>query len=109
MIFTTDAQLVGATDGTVVTLALPVVADENPSLASDGFATDDLAVLADEGTGAAVGSSWRVAGRRSMARHGASALDTEITVTLFVPTGSDVDVVALLNQAMMRLALSLAS
>ena len=89
MIFTTDAQLVGATDGTVVTLALPVVADE--------------------GTGAAVGSSWRVAGRRSMARHGASALDTEITVTLFVPTGSDVDVVALLNQAMMRLALSLAS
>ncbi len=109
MIFTTDAQLVGATDGTVVTLALPVVGDANPTLASDGFATDDLAGLADEGTGAAVGSSWRVAGRRSMARHGASALDTEITVTLFVPTGSDVDVVALLNQAMMRLALSLAS
>lgn len=109
MIFTSDEQLARLSVGDVVVLQRPVAGDASPSVASDGFAVDDLAVVAvDDVAGLVPGSAWRCAGQRSMARHGASALDTEVVVRLLVPDGADVDATALLNGAMMRLALALA-
>lgn len=109
MIFTSDEQLAHLAEGDVVVLQRPVAGDASPSVASDGFTLDDLAV-ADVACGSALrpGDAWRCAGVRRMARHGASALDTEVVVRLVVPRDADVDATALLNAAMMRLALALA-
>lgn len=93
----------------VVTLASPVPVTEDPRLASADFTVDDLLAFPVDGQGIPAGSSWRVAGSRSMARHGSSALDTQITVRLMLPVGSDADPEPLLSQAMMRVALALAS
>ncbi|MEL4359012.1 MULTISPECIES: hypothetical protein [unclassified Luteococcus] len=86
---------------------LPVTAD--PRLASADFTVDELLAFPTDASELPAGSSWLLAGQRSMARHGSSALDTEITVRLLLPVGSDEDPEALLSQAMMRLALALAS
>lgn len=93
----------------VATLASPVPVTEDPRLASGDFTVDDLLAFPVNGQEIPAGSSWRLAGSRSMERHGSSALDTQITVRLMLPVGSDEDPEPLLSQAMMRVALALAS
>ncbi|MGO4958445.1 hypothetical protein ACTQ49_14460 [Luteococcus sp. Sow4_B9] len=94
-------------DSVVLHSPVPVTAD--PRLASADFTLDELLAFATDADELPTGSSWQVAGQRSMARHGSSALDTEVMVRLLLPKGSDEDPEALLSQAMMRIALALAS
>lgn len=103
------ARTLDGTDRTTLTGPVPVT--EDPRLASADFTVDELlAFVVDEPTDElTAGSSWQVAGQRSMARHGSSALDTELVVRLLLPEGSGQDADPLLSQAMMRLALALAS
>lgn len=93
----------------VVTLGAPLPVTDDPRLASADFTVDNLLAFPVDGDEVPAGGSWRVAGQRSMARHGSSALDTELTVRLMLPVGSDEDPESLLSQAMMRVALALAS
>ncbi|MEL4503377.1 hypothetical protein AAEX63_00385 [Luteococcus sp. H138] len=91
------------------TLGAPLPVAPDPRLASADFTVDELLAFPTDLNQLPSGSSWRVAGQRSMARHGSSALDTEITLRLVLPVDSDEDPETLLSQAMMRLALALAS
>ena len=101
--------------GDRVRLATDLPVTEDPRRASGDFQADQLlAFTATEDQLAAgslpAGTSWQLAASRSMARHGSSALDTEITVRLLLPSGAtDLDAEALTSRAMMRLALALAS
>ncbi|GAA1394352.1 hypothetical protein [Luteococcus peritonei] len=100
-------------DSVRLTEDLPVT--EDPRRASGDFQADQLLAFAvtDEQLAAgslAAGTSWQVAVTRSMARHGSSALDTEITVRLLLPAQAGaIDAEAPASRAMMRLALALAS
>lgn len=100
--------------GSTWQLPADLVVHDDPAAASAGFSHDELLVLdvdddALDQPRLRAGRRITVAGRRSMARHGASALDTEVGVTLLMDPDDDRDPQALLNQAMMRLALAMAS
>lgn len=88
---------------------------DDPAVASGGFTSDELVVVPVTSlpTTLPAGTAWRLTGHREMARHGASALDTAITVHLLLPAetagSQDESSDDLLNAAMMRLALALAS
>lgn len=77
--------------------------------ASRNFALDHLAaVVVDEDLVPAGVRLTRV-GERSMARHGASALDTDITVHLLAYEGQDLDAQQVLSSAMLMVSLGLAT
>ncbi|WP_420176556.1 hypothetical protein [Luteococcus sp. OSA5] len=97
-------------EGERITLTTPLPVTDDPRLASADFTVDELLAFTAQGDELPAGSSWQVVGHRAMARHGSSALDTEITVRLLAPAGEvPDDPQGVLSQAMMRLALALAS
>ena len=106
ILFTSDARLVGLHEGDRIVLEVPPAGDEDPAVASDDFSSDVLAALAGEDP--TPSGPWRVAALRSIARHGASALDSEVRVTVLVPGDFDGDEQQAANQVMMRLMLALA-
>lgn len=78
--------------------------------ASRNFALDHLAVVLTDDVVVPAGARLRVAGSRSMARHGASALDTDITAYLMLGDGQDdVEIEPTLSRAMLMVNLGLAT
>lgn len=77
--------------------------------ASRNFALDHLAVVLSDDELVPAGVRLHVAGSRSMARHGASALDTAVTAHLLTFDGQDIDAVAELSRAMLMVSLGLAT